>query len=105
MDPKAALERRGYALRDGVLGFDVIAADGTRSHLALDLSGGVPRVREGSGGAPTLTLRAHTFATLFTGFRSASRLRRLGLIEGDDDAVGLADLMFSGPAPWLAEHV
>lgn len=105
VDPKVALERRGYVLRDGHLGLGIIAADGTRSDLALELSAGLPQVRERSAGAPALTLHAHTFATLFTGFRSASRLRRLGLVQGDDDAVRLADLAFSGPAPWLAEHV
>ncbi|MDX7951343.1 GNAT family N-acetyltransferase [Lichenihabitans sp. Uapishka_5] len=104
-DPKVALERRGYVLRDGHLGLCIIAADGTRSDIALELSAGVPHVRERSAGAPGLTLHAHTFATLFTGFRSASRLRRLGLVQGDDDAVRLADLAFGGPAPWLAEHV
>ncbi len=105
IDPKAALEQRGYALHDGVVGFTVVAPGGERSDFALELSGGVPQVREGLAGVPALTLPASTFATLFTGFRSASRLRRLGLVEGGDDAIRLADLLFCGPAPWLAEHV
>ncbi len=105
IDPKAALEHRGYTLRDGVLGFTIVAPGGERSDLVLELSGGVPLVRESLANVPTLTLPAPTFATLFTGFRSVSYLRRLGLVEGSDDAIRLADLIFCGPAPWLAEHV
>ena len=104
INPKAALKHRGYTLHDGVLGFTVVASGGKRLDLVLELSGGVPHVREGLADVPTLTLPASTFATLFTGFRNASRLRRLGLVEGGDDAIRLADLVFCGPAPWLAEH-
>ena len=105
IDPKAALVHRGYTLHEGVLGFTVVAPGGERSDLVLELSSGVPHVREGLADVPALTLAAPTFATLFTGFRSASRLRRLGLVGGGDDAIRLADLVFCGPAPWLAEHV
>ena len=104
INPKAALKHRGYTLHDGVLGFTVVASGGKRLDLVLELSGGVPHVREGLADVPTLTLPASTFATLFTGFRNASRLWRLGLVEGGDDAIRLTDLVFCGPAPWLAEH-
>lgn len=106
LDPKAALEARGYLVRDAALRFSIADSDGRRSDLLLEISDGVPRVRESSGcDAPGLTLAAATFATLFTGFRSASRLRRQGLIDTDAQGARLADLVFSGPAPWLAEHV
>ena len=105
IDPKAALEYRGYTLHGGVLGFTVIAPGGERSNLVRELSSGVPHVREGLADVPTLTLAIPRFASLFTGFRSASRLRRLGLVGGGDDAIRLAGLVFCGPAPWLAEHV
>ena len=105
LDPKLALEHRGYILRDAVLGFRIVGPGGEPSNLVLELSDGVPRVRQGSSDAPTLTLASSTYATLFTGFRGASRLRRLGLLEGDDVATRLADLVFHGPAPWLAEDV
>ncbi len=106
LDPKAALEARGFPVRDGALRFSIAEADGTRSHYGLQIASGVATVSEGSNGdAPTLALSAATFATLFTGFRSASRLARQGLIETDAEGARIADLVFSGPAPWLAEHV
>ena len=105
LDPKAALGHRGSVLREGALGFRIVAPDGGSSTLLLDLSGGVARVRDASPDVPTVTLTTFTFATLFTGFRSASRLRCLGLVEGDDDATRFADLVLCGPAPWLAERV
>lgn len=106
LDPRAALASRGYQASEGRLGFSITQHDGSRSDLALDIAAGVPQVRDGTAGdAPTLTLGAQTFATLFTGFRSASRLRRQGLIETDAEGARLADLIFGGPAPWFAEHV
>lgn len=106
LDPLAALARRGYQAQDGRLGFSIAQRDGRRSDLVLEISAGMPHVREGSAGdAPRLTLAASTFGTLFTGFRSASRLRRQGLIETGAEGARLADLVFGGPAPWLAEHV
>ncbi len=106
LDPRAALAQRGYQMSDGRLGLSIVHPDGRRSDLVLEISAGVPQVSEGEvKNAPTLTLSAPTFASLFTGFRSASRLRRRGLIETGADGARLADLVFGGPAPWLAEHV
>ena len=106
LDPKAALETRGYLVREGSLRFSISEADGRRLDLFLEVVDGVAHVRESSGGAaPSLALSAATFATLFTGYRSASRLWRQGLIETSAEGGRLADLVFSGPAPWLAEHV
>ena len=106
LDPKAALETRGYLVREGSLRFSISEADGRRLNLFLEVVDGVAHVRKSSGGAaPSLALSAATFATLFTGYRSASRLWRQGLIETSAEGGRLADLVFSGPAPWLAEHV
>lgn len=106
LDPRAALAQRGYQVSEGRLGISIVQPDGRRSDLALEISAGVPQVSEGAvRHAPKLTLAASTFATLFTGFRRASRLQRQGLIETGTDGARLADLIFGGPAPWLAEHV
>jgi predicted acetyltransferase len=48
-----------------------------------------------------LTVRA--LAPLYTGHASASALRALGWLEGDDDAVAIADALFAGPAPATAD--
>lgn len=104
-DPKRALESRGYVPRDGILGLSLSAVDGERTDLVLELGAGGPRVRTGTADVPTLAMPAQAFAMLFTGFRSASRLRRLGVVRGDEAAARTADLVFGGPAPWLAEHV
>ncbi len=100
LGPQAALARRGYQASEGRLGISILQPDGRRSDLVLEISAGVPQVSEGAAGhVPTLTLAASTFATLFTGFRRASRLQRQGLIETGADGARLADLIFGGPAP------
>ena len=106
LDPVAALQARGYAVRDAVLGLSFTDADMQASNLVLEISEGMPRVRrEKAPGVPTLTLAAATFVSLFTGFRSASRMARQGLIETSTEGMHIGDLVFSGPPPWLAEHV
>ena len=106
LDPEAALEARRYAVRDAVLGLSFTDANKRASNLVLEISGGRPRVRrEPALAVPALTLSAATFASLFTGFRSASRMARQGLIEADVEGMHIGDLVFSGPPPWLAEHV
>lgn len=106
LDPRAALESRRYGVREAVLGLVFTDGDGGSSGLVLEISGGLPRVRrEAVPEVPTLMLTTATFASLFTGFRSASHMARQGLIETDVEGMRVGDLVFSGPPPWLAEHV
>lgn len=106
LDPKAALEARGYRVREAVLNLRLSDDAGDGSEIALEIAGGQARVRDGSlPGAPSLMISLPFFASLFTGYRSASHLQRQGHVETDEEGARLADLVFAGPPPWLAEHV
>ena len=104
LEPASALERRRYLIRSAELGIHI---DETGMHTAirLKIESGEARASLGSTeGLPTVTIRASAFASLFTGFRSASQLARRGNLFGAPDAVQLCDLVFAGPRPWVAEH-
>ncbi|WP_102957685.1 GNAT family N-acetyltransferase [Mangrovicella endophytica] len=106
LDPKAALEARGYVVRDATLNLSIREDGGGQSDLILDIAGGRASVREGvEPGAPGVAVRSAFLSSLFTGFRSASHLQRQGHLAADADGTRLADLVFAGPPPWLAEHV
>lgn len=55
-------------------------------------------------GAPVLSLDVAALATLYGGHRGASMLRQVGLLEGGDDAVACAALVFAGPSPWMPDR-
>lgn len=106
LDPKVALEARGYLVRDAVLNLSILDDAGDPSVISLEIAEGRARVHEGGrAGAPTIALPSPFLSSLFTGFRSASHLRRQGRLETDVEGARLADLVFAGPPPWLAEHV
>ncbi|WP_088938043.1 GNAT family N-acetyltransferase [Rhizobium sp. N122] len=103
LDPALALSARGYACAD------------TECTLAVDGGvGGAHRISIGSGratcapgaidGDKVLSVQASNLASLYSGFRSASFLHRAGVADGDPETVALADKVFAGPSPWVAEH-
>lgn len=105
LDPAAALERRGYVLRDAALGLRIADTEAEGLDLGLDLSAGKMKVTDAvRDGLPTVTVERPFFAGLFTGFSSASQLARRGRLSGSPEAVSLCDLLFAGPRPWVAEH-
>jgi len=105
VEPALALERRGYLLRDASLGLRILDLKGGDLELSLELSSGAVRVSQGVRRAmPTVAVERPFFASLFTGFSSASQLSRRGSLSGPSDAVQLCDLVFAGPRPWVAEH-
>jgi predicted acetyltransferase len=105
LEPAQALECRGYVLRDASLGVRITDADAGDLELSLDLSEGTMRVSRGvRDGLPTVMVDAPFFASLFTGFSSASQLARRGRLSGSSEGVSLCDLVFTGPKPWVAEH-
>ncbi|WP_082407176.1 GNAT family N-acetyltransferase [Mesorhizobium sp. 1M-11] len=105
LEPQKALERRGYLLRDALLGMHIEDPDGENLEIGLSLSAGKMTVSdEVPGRTPSITIERPFFASLFTGFSSASQLARRGRLSGSPEAVSLCDLVFSGPQPWVAEH-
>jgi predicted acetyltransferase len=103
LDPVAALERRGYLLREASLGLRLTDAEGD-IELHLELADGRMRVSPGAKTASTLVIERPFFSSLFTGFTSASRLQSRGRLSGPTETVQLCDVVFAGPKPWVAEH-
>jgi predicted acetyltransferase len=99
-----ALEARGYGAGLGAelalhVKDELCAENG--GAFTLRVEGRQGTVRRGGEGGLRLTVRA--LAPLYTGHASASALRALGWLEGDDDAVAIADALFAGPAPATAD--
>lgn len=102
LDPAAALTARGYACDDGDL---TLAIDGAnRQVLHLSIRDGVARCAPDHGEEPDLTIEEAHFPSLFSGFRPASFLQRAGHAGGAPRTIALADRVFAGPPPWVAEH-
>jgi len=100
LDPAAALRQRGYHVDQAKLALRI----GDRS-LAIDVREGAAEVGEGGVASdPVVCVHAPAFVQLFTGFRSASKLARYGLVAGDSAGIRRCDQLFAGPPPWVAEH-
>ena len=105
LNPGQALEHRGYRIDSATLGIRIDGPDAQPCALRLDIASGKARVTPGNNNdLPTVSVNEPSFASLFTGFRSASKLARQGVLFADADAVQLCDLVFAGPLPWVAEH-
>lgn len=104
LDPVAALGQRGYAVRQAAFNLRIVEP----SHcvdIRVDLSNGrMKALASSADGLPVVTVEAPFFASLFTGFASASRLMRRGRLSGPPETVQTCDLVFAGPKPWVAEH-
>jgi predicted acetyltransferase len=103
-DVPRAMEARGYApgpraelhldIRDELL-------PKNQGRWTVSVEGGRAAVAKGGRGDLRLDVRA--LAPLYSGLISARQLRLLGHLEGDDAAVGAADSIFAGPAPWQSD--
>ncbi|MEI7607409.1 MAG: GNAT family N-acetyltransferase [Rhodospirillaceae bacterium] len=111
VDVPAALAARGYppgcptrldlAVEDTTL----TANHGCwRLEVGEDGRAVVARAATPSPAIPALRLTVTALAPLFTSHLGASSLQAMGLIEGNPAAIGLADRLFAGPAPWLADR-
>lgn len=69
--------------------------------FVLRVEGGAGTVRRGGAGALRVPVRA--LAPLYTGHASATTLRAVGWLEGDDRSVAAADALFAGPAPTMSD--
>ena len=107
VDVRKALAQRGYAkgvggrvalsVEDPVLArnngtFDVEVANGTAS------------VETDGDPDGALQLSVQSLVPLFTGLASASRLAAMGRLDGPREAIEMADLLFTGPTPWMEEQ-
>lgn len=112
VDVERALTGRGYDphVRGRVeleVTDDLIPANNARFELSV--SDGLGRVTRGAAGpnrdaAGSIRVGVRGLAPLYTGFLSPAQLRRVGLLEGPDDALAAASALFAGPTPWMSER-
>jgi predicted acetyltransferase len=104
VDVPAALSARGYsAAVEAELHLDVgdeVVPEGA-GRLVLSVSEGRGTVRRGGRGA--LRLGVASLAPLYTGYLTAESLAAHGRVAGSPRDLALASLVFSGPAPWMAD--
>ncbi len=108
VDLPAAMAQRGWpALAAAQLGLQI--ADDPAGLLTgswqLAVQGGQGTCARASNlqDGPTLTMDIRAVAALYTGYRSASQLRQLGWLQGDDNAVAAADALFAAQVPAMSE--
>lgn len=113
-DLPAALTKRGYApFAKGELHLEVTDELVTENSglWRLEVNGGEGGATRtaADGGAKsnvsstTIRTSIRAMASLYSGFLSATELRRIGWIDAGDEAVAIADQLFHGPAPWMPE--
>ena len=100
----AALEARGYApdlntelhleVSDNVL-------PENHGRWVLAVADGRGKVTKGGHGSVRIDVRG--LATLYTGHLSPQALKSTGYVEGTDQALNTASLIFAGPAPWMPD--
>ncbi len=100
-----ALQRRGYPL-----GIDAALSLHIDDPIVSENAGAwTIRVRDGSGfltrehAAPLLRCGISGLAAIYSGLHSASAAHLLGLAEGDDRAITLADSIFATGTPWMSD--
>jgi predicted acetyltransferase len=108
VDVPAALTARGWPvglsgqlvleLSDDLLG-------GNAGRFRLEVAGGSARVRAAAAGdgAPRLALDVRGLAPLYSGHATPRQLVMAGLAEGDETAQDVAEALFAGPAPTMAD--
>ncbi|MFQ5504709.1 MAG: enhanced intracellular survival protein Eis [Planctomycetota bacterium] len=102
---REALSRRGYPqgveaelhlqIRDETL-------PANQGRIVLAVADGKGEVR--SGGRGDLKADVRGLAPLFSGMFSATELRITGHLEGEVDALRVAELLFGGPEPWMPDR-
>lgn len=115
LDLRRALEARGYPpVVAGELILDVTDAmipenSGTFRLRLSDGKAALDRVPEKTGGGgkaagAVLSLSISALAALYGGHKGPHILRQVGLLRGGEEALALAALFFSGPAPWMPDR-
>ncbi|MCA9554083.1 MAG: sterol carrier protein domain-containing protein, partial [Myxococcales bacterium] len=105
LDVQSTLQSRGFAverrLSFGIEVEDPVCPDHAGRYTVTVEEGRAQVERGGSG--PALRAPVQALAPLFTGFRSASTLARMGALEGDPEALAAADRAFLGPMPVMKD--
>ncbi len=104
LDPRLALEARGYPLGlESALHLEVTDATlpENAGRFVLEISEGSGRVR--SGGKGTIRADIRGLAALYSGWTTPRAARALGLMDGPEDALQRAAAAFAGPIPWMAD--
>lgn len=106
VDPAVAIGARGYL--PGIETAFVIDLDdpllsANSGRLTVRVEDGRGRVEPDTGGLPVLRMTIGALAPLYTGFLTAFELAKLGLVEGEPEALARASLAFAGPAPWTSD--
>ena len=106
VDVQKALSERGYP--KGVTGRLSITVDDAilaqnNGTFSIDVSGTKASVDRADETGESLRLSVQSLVPLLTGLVSASRLEAMGRIVGPIEAIEAADLIFSGPTPWMEE--
>lgn len=79
---------------------DPLLPENSGRHV-LEVSGGEGRVRPGGEGH--LRCDARSLASLYSGYRTATDMARVGLLQGTGAALELADALFAGPMPCMPD--
>lgn len=108
LDPKAALEARGY-FGDGSVLLEVADPLGLAAGTwLLEVHGGEGHVRaaeSGDAAVPRAELDVAALGSLFLGAVSARTLAAAGGVRASDDALAVLDELFTaGPAPYCSTH-
>lgn len=104
VDLQAALAGRGYPRRAaGRLALEVVdpLLPENTGRVALEVEGG--RARVTAADHVDLTIDVSSLATLYSGMWTAAQLRAHGRLSGAEEAIAVADALFAGPEPWMAE--
>lgn len=106
VDVEGALASRGYA--KSIAGTLSLAINDpilyrNSDTFSIDVSDGRASVSRRNTADGSLHLTVQSLVPLFTGLLSASRLAAMGRLTGPRDAIATADLLFSGPTPWMEE--
>ena len=105
VDVEKALEARGYPVNlEGELHLQV--EDGllpwNNDRFRIAVSGGKGEVR--TGGEGRLRIGVRGLAAMYTGHMTASDLKLVDALEGPDSEIDMANLVFSGPRPWMPDQ-
>jgi predicted acetyltransferase len=104
LDPRAALEARGYPLGlSAELHFEIQDAtlpenDG---RFVLEIAEGAGRVRPGGQGHLRADIRG--LAAIYGGWSTPQAARGLGLLDGAEEMLQRAAAAFAGPIPWMTD--
>ena len=105
VDPKRALEARGYPPIDATVHLAIRDETLTErdQRMLLRVQGGRATVEPGGSGLVQLDVRG--LSAMYTGYLSAAQAAALGYVRGDPSSARALEACFAGPAPWVADYV